>query len=313
MRSWRFHEFGDISNLRLEDIPTPEPGAGEILVRVQFAALNPEDQYLVRRLYPRAGKPPFAVGRDGSGTVAAVGPETKGHFAVGDPVVLLRSDVGVSREGTLADYVTVPEASLAALPKDWTFQEGAAGPLVFLTAWQALVDQGQLKAGENVLITVALSRSKKKRAALNKLGAHVVIDTESRTLEGEVRAGLRGEPVHLVVENLGGEILEKCLRMMSFRGRIQVVGLLSGLTSEIQLGLVIHKCLKIQGISMGAYTAAKSAKIWAEVVKTLERAGKRPLVDRAFDAESVQAAFAHMAKGPLGKVLVDFRDDPANE
>lgn len=77
MKSWRFHEFGDIRNLKLEEIPVPEPGAGEALVRVEYAALNPADKFLVTGNYPRPGKPPFAVGRDACGVIDPAAGEGK--------------------------------------------------------------------------------------------------------------------------------------------------------------------------------------------------------------------------------------------
>ena len=103
--------------------------------------------------YPKPGKPPFAVGRDGCGTIET--PCPGGRFKKGDVVVLLRSPIGITREGTLAQYVAAPEEILAPLPDGWTREQGAAGPLVHLTAWQALVDEGLCETGQTVLVTGA--------------------------------------------------------------------------------------------------------------------------------------------------------------
>ena len=131
MKSWRVHEFGTIENLKLEEIQVPKPGVGEVLIELEFAALNPADRLLVEGNYPRPGTPPFAVGRDGCGVVVGSHGE---RFKVGDRVIILRCEIGVTREGTLAEYVTAPEEVLAPLPAGWTPQEGAAAPLVNLTA-----------------------------------------------------------------------------------------------------------------------------------------------------------------------------------
>ncbi|MBI1784444.1 zinc-binding alcohol dehydrogenase family protein, partial [Candidatus Sumerlaeota bacterium] len=96
MKSWRFHQFGMIENLKLEEIPVPEPADGESLVKLEYAALNPADKFLVMGQYPRPGKPPFAVGRDGCGTIAK--PAKNGRFKEGDRVIILRSEIGVTRE-----------------------------------------------------------------------------------------------------------------------------------------------------------------------------------------------------------------------
>ncbi|HOJ68455.1 MAG TPA: zinc-binding alcohol dehydrogenase family protein, partial [Candidatus Hydrogenedentes bacterium] len=102
MRAWRFHEPGDIRNLVLEEVPDPESGPDESLVRVETAALNPADRYLVQGQYPRAGKPPFTPGRDGAGVV--VKPGNSGRFKAGDRVCVLGGLTGISSPGLLAEY-----------------------------------------------------------------------------------------------------------------------------------------------------------------------------------------------------------------
>ncbi len=242
MKIWRFHQFGPIKNLQIEDVPDPEPGPGEALVRVAYAALNPADRYLVSGKYPRPGKPPFAVGRDGSGIIEKVGAGSR--FKPGDAVVLLRSEIGVQRDGTLAELVVVPEVSLAPLPAGWSMEEGAAGPLVLLTAWQALMTEGQLQPGQTVLVTgasggvgtaalmlakshgarvVALSRSDRKRARLLELGADFAFDPDDPDLVKVVQAALGGGRCDVVVENLGGPYLQKSIYLTGFKGRICVV------------------------------------------------------------------------------------------
>jgi NADPH:quinone reductase-like Zn-dependent oxidoreductase len=323
MKTWRFHEFGKIENLRPDETPIPEPAPGEALIKIAYAALNPADQYLVCGKYPRAGKPPFAVGRDGSGTVERVHPGSR--FKVGDQVVILRSEVGVAREGTLAEYVTVPEESLALLPAGWTLQEGAAAPLVNLTAWQALVEEGQLKAGQTVLITgasggvgtaslvqakalgarvVCLSRSAAKRQRLLELGADFAFDSEDPDLVKHVQEALGGGRADVVVENLAGPFLQKSIQMTGTKGRICVVGLLAGLKSEIIIGTFIFKRIHIVGIAIGNWTPGEVQAAWAGITELFGRTGHRPMVDRVFGFDQVQEAFAYMAGGPLGKVLV---------
>lgn len=323
MKSWRFHEFGKIENLKLEEIPIPEPGPGEALVKLEFAALNPADKFLVMGQYPRPGKPPFAVGRDGCGTVERAAPG--GRFKEGDRVILLRSEVGVQREGTLAQYVAVPEESLAPLPEGWTPQEGAAGPLVQLTAWQALVDEGQIAPGKTVLVTgasggvgtaavqlakslgarvVALSRSPGKRARLLELGADLAYDSNDPNLVKSVQDGLGGGRCDIVVECLAGPFLQKSVHLAGHRGRICVMGLLAGLTSELAIGTFMFKRVHIIGIAVGDYTPAEAQCAWAGIVAALAKTGQRPVVDRAFPLGEVQEAFKHLSAGPMGKVVV---------
>ncbi|MCA9417819.1 MAG: NAD(P)-dependent alcohol dehydrogenase [Candidatus Omnitrophica bacterium] len=328
MRIWRFHEFGPIENLQLDEVPTPEPGADESLVELEYAALNPADKFLVNKMYPRPGKPPMAVGRDGSGRI--VKPGNSGRFKEGDSVVILRSDIGVRRDGTLAEFVTVPEESLAPLPDGWSFEEGAAAPLVHLTAWRALVHQGEIHPGQTVLVTgssggvgtaaiqlakafgcrvFAMSRKEEKRKELLDLGAdHALDSSDPGKMEEEAKAILGEERVHLVVENLGGPFLQTSINLSGEHGRILVIGLLAGLKSEIVLGQIIFKQTRIEGVQVGAWTAEEAQIAWAGIVEKLDASNQRPVIDQVFPFEEVQEAFTRLDEGPLGKVLVRVKD-----
>lgn len=324
MRIWRFHEFGKVENLTLEQAPVPTPAEGEAVVKLHYAALNPADAFLVMNQYPGAGTPPLAVGRDGAGVIET--PARHGRFAKGDAVVVLRSAIGVTRDGTLAEYVAVPEQSLAPLPEGWTPQEGAAAPLVFLTAWQALVTHANIMPGQTVLVTggsggvgtasvllarafgaivIATSRSEEKRNRLLELGADAVIDSSSPHYVEDVKNAMSGGRADIVVENLGGIFLQHSIDLVRPCGHIAVVGLLAGLRSEIVLGKLIFKRARIQGVSVGAFTAEEAQEAWRQIVKRLASIGRRPPIDQIFPMQDVHEAFARLGRGPMGKVLVD--------
>ncbi len=323
MRAWRFHEPGNIANLVLEEVDTPPLNIGEALVRLECAALNPADRYLVQGQYPRAGAPPFTPGRDGAGTVVEVGPDSR--FTPGDKVCLLGGGLtGVSLPGTLAEYAPLPEAWLAPIPDAWTFEQ-AATTLTSLTAWRALEICGGLQSNDTVLVTgasggvgvaavflakalgariVALSRSAEKRKNLIALGADAAIDTESSTLEKEVRAAAGDQPISLVIENLGGPYLEKSVRMVAPEGRIMVIGLLADLTATVTIGLLIHKNIRIQGMSVNNFKAKEAQDAWTKIVDLYNANHHRPPISQVFPFAQVQEAFAHLQAGPMGKVLV---------
>lgn len=325
MRAWRFAEFGDIANLQLGNYPDPEPADGEALVRLKFAALNPADRLLVEGKYPGAGELPLTVGRDGSGTIESA-PESS-DIKQGDPVLILRSPVGVARQGTLAELVTVPIECVARLPQGWSFEEGAASSVVYLTAWKALKVQGGLERGETVLVNgasggvgvasvqmakalganvVALSRDEEKRRQLKTLGADIAIDASlpMAEMEAAVKDALGGKGVDLVVENLGGPFVQSSVNMCNLNGRVMVIGLLAGRTSEIAMGLVLFKQVRIEGVHVGKFSATQAQEAWSYVVDTMDRAGVRPVVDKVYPMEEAQAAFAHLAGNHVGKVLV---------
>jgi NADPH2:quinone reductase len=323
MRAWRFHEAGDIRNLVLEEVAEPVPGPGEVLVRVVCAALNPADRYLVQGQYPRAGAPPFTPGRDGSGIV--VHASENGRFKAGDAVCLLGGMTGISKQGMLAEYAAIPEEWLAPVPDRWTMEESAAAPLVHLTAWRALVVCGNLQAGETVLVTgasggvgtasvslatalgakvVAFSRSATSRAALEHLGAATTVDASAPNLDQALKEAMGKERPSLIVENLGGPWLDFAARTAAPGGRIMVVGLLAGLSSEITVGLLIHKNLKIEGLSVSAFTAGEAQEAWQKIVQRLNSSAMKATIDRAIEFKDVQTGFERMAEGPFGKVVI---------
>ena len=137
MRAWLMDSFAGTEKLRLGEVEDPQPGPGEALVRIRFAALNPADAFLAQGQYPAKPRFPHILGRDGAGEVVAVGPGVQ-NVRVGDTAGILRCEAGVNARGTLAEKTVVPAASLAPIPPGWTIEQMAAAPLVFLTAWQAL-------------------------------------------------------------------------------------------------------------------------------------------------------------------------------
>ncbi len=326
MRAWRFHEFGDIANYTLEEVPDATPGDGEALIKIRYASLNPADRLLIEGNYPGAGDLPLTVGRDGSGTVEKAAEGSR--FKVGDEVIVLRSEIGITRQGTLAEFVAAPESVVAHLPKGWSLQEGAAAPLVYLTAWKALVIQGGLRKGQSVLVTgasggvgiasiqlakalgakvVALSRSEAKRSRLMELGADAVLDDGAPDLPDKVRAALDGKGPDLIIENLGGARLDQHIGLANLNAHIMVIGLLAGRMSEINMGQVLFKQVRIEGVHVGKLVPTQAQDGWRRIVETLGTTGARPVIDTVFPMEQVQEAFAHLAGGHLGKVLVEVQ------
>lgn len=324
MRAWRFHEFGDLANFRLEEVAAPELRTGEILIRLDYASLNPADRLLIEGRYPGAGKLPLTVGRDGSGTVEDPGTSTR--FKRGDRVIVLRSEIGITRQGTLAEFVAAPENVLAPVPPGWSMDEAAAAPLVYLTAWKALVIQGGLKRGETVLVTgasggvgiasvqlgktlgarvIALSRDAAKRDRLLALGAEMVIDDSANDLAARVAKASNGSGPDLIIEHLGGPRLAEHVAMVNMNGRIMVIGLLAGRKSELDMGMVLFKQVRIEGVHVGRFTPTEAQAAWSAIVSAMNGAGARPVLDKTFAMQAVPEAFARLAGGHLGKVLVN--------
>jgi len=328
MRAWLMDSFAGTEKLRLGEVEDPRPGAGEALVRIRFAALNPADAFLAQGQYPAKPKFPHILGRDGVGEVLALGPGAQG-VAVGDTVGILRCEAGVNAWGTLAAKTVVPSASLAPIARDWTMEQMAAAPLVFLTAWQALTQwsepAGPSPAGQMLLVTgasggvgvasvllgksmgmrvVALSRSREKGAKLKELGADFVFDPADPRLHKTILAAIEPRRIDLAVDSVAGALFNQVVAVLGYGGRISVVGRSGGEVPQFNTATLFFRRNRIGGVSVGDYTPEAAQAAWKEIVGRLDAAGRRPVVDSVFGFEDVPAAFRRLAEGPMGKVLV---------
>lgn len=305
------------------DLPNPTPGREEVLIRVHYAALNPADRFLAERLYPAQPPLPHVLGRDGMGVVESVGAGVARRRA-GDRVVVLRGETGVTRWGTLAEFVVVPQEALAAVPNGWTDQEAAAAPLVYLTAHQALHQWGALPPG-TVLVTgasggvgvasihlakclghrvIGLSRGGGKHARLRALGCDLVVDPGNEELRKTIKEFTGGRGVDLVIDNVAGPLFNTLVDVLGYGGRISVVGMLGGNVPSFSTAKLLFRRARIGGVQVGDRTPQEAQRHWNDIVTLLAREGKRPVVDSVFAFEALARAFARLAEGPLGKVLM---------
>jgi NADPH2:quinone reductase len=328
MRAWLMDSYEGVEALRLGDVADPQPAAGQALLRVRFAALNPADAFLAQAMYPAKPALPHILGRDGVGEVLALGPGAE-NIRVGETVGILRGSTGVDAWGTLAEKVVVPGASIVPVPEGWSLEEMAGAPLVFLTAWQALTQWSDPPAppppASVVLVTgasggvgvatvllaksmgltaVGLSRSAEKGARVKELGADFVFSPEDRNLRKAVAAATFPKKVDLAVDSVAGPLFNEMVAMLGYGGRISVVGRSGGAVPEFNTATLFFRRNRIGGVSVGDYAPDAAQAAWSEIVRRLEAAGKRPVVDRVFPFEDVKAAFARLAEGPMGKVVV---------
>ncbi|MCE5308228.1 MAG: zinc-binding alcohol dehydrogenase family protein [Acidobacteriales bacterium] len=328
MRAWLMDSYDGVEKLRLGETDEPAPGPGEVLLKVLWAALNPADAFLAQAQYPAKPPLPHILGRDAVGEVLAVG-EGVTNVRPGDVAGILRCEVGVTVRGTLAERVVAPADALAPIPSGWTPEEMAGAPLVFLTAWQALTQwstpEAPPPAGEVLLVTgasggvgvasvllgksmgltvVALSRSASKRERLRQLGADCVFDPASPDLRRAILRSLDPRKVDLVVDNVAGPLFSQAISVLGYGGRISTVGRSGGVVREFNTATLFFRRIRIGGVAAGDYSHATAQTLWKEIVARLAAAGRRPVIDRVFLFEEVPAAFARLAGGPMGKVLV---------
>jgi NADPH2:quinone reductase len=319
MQAWLLKQTGGLDQLHIADIDDPIPAPGEALLAIELAALNPADRYLAEGQYPARPKMPHILGRDGLGKIIAVGDGVT-QFKIGDRAIVLRSEIGVNRPGTFAEKVAVPVESLVQIPKDWTDEQAAGAALVYLTAYQALTQWGQLPPS-TILITgasggvgvattqlaaafnhtvIALSRSPAKREKLKQIGATIMLDPA----DPQWRKQLADRKVDLAIDNIGGPQFNEVLASLGMNGKISVVGRLAGPVPQFNTASLFFRLIKIGGVHVGAFTPAESQAAWKAVVETMERAGARPIVDSVFEFGKLQDAFERLAAGPMGKVLL---------
>ena len=328
MRAWLMESFAGVDKMREREVADPQPGPGQVLIRVKFAALNPADAFLAQGMYPASPPLPHILGRDGVGEVLAAGPGVSG-VRIGDIIGILRCEVGVSTWGTLAEKTLVPAASAAPVPKGWTLEEFACAPLAFLTAYQALTQWSDPPAppaaGSVVLVTgasggvgiatiylaksmnltvVALSRSAEKGVRLKQFGADYVFDPSSTEVRAEVGAALAPRKIDLAVDNIGGPFFNQVIAMLGYGGRISVVGRSAGPVPEFNTASLFFRRNRIGGVAVSDYTPEAAQTIWSEMVERLDAMGKRPVIDHVFGFEEVKQAFARLSQGPLGKVVI---------
>jgi NADPH:quinone reductase len=327
MKAWLIDELNGIGGLRLADVPDPVPRPGEVILQIDYAALNPADRYLAENQYPAKPKLPHILGRDGMGTVVEIGGAVEGT-RVGDRRAILRSEVGGNRPGTFAERVAVPAQDLVEIPAGWSEIEAAGATLVYLTAYQALTMWGPLTPSAVVLVTgasggvgvaavqlaaamgykvVALSRSPEKSRRLEQLGADATFNPEDLKWSLALKEELEPRRVDLAIDNIGGKLLPNVINTLGDLGRVSLVGRLAGPVPSFNTAALFFRRIRLGGVAVGAWTNAESCAAWQEVLSLLARNGARPQVDKVFPFVELPQAFERLAHGPMGKVLLSAR------
>ncbi len=317
MRAVVLEGFGDVSNLVLREVDRPTPGPGQVLVRVRATGLNFADLLWRHGRYPRS-RFPHVLGYEIAGEVAEVGEGVSG-FAPGAKV--FGSSVG---GGGYAEYCLAPAELLMAMPEGVTFSEAAAMPVVFGTVWYGLVAMGRLQPGEWALIhaagggvgtvavqwakalgaqVVATAGSDEKLARVKELGADVLINYRS----GDWVEALKGSvgKVDLVLESIGGQVLDQSIGVLKPFGRLITFGYASGDPVQIDPMRLFGRNLTVSGLWLGAMPAPAIARGMEETVKILQSGRVKPVIGHVFPLERVAEAHALVeGRGSFGKVII---------
>ncbi len=312
MRAVRIHQYGSPAEMRLEKIAIPEPGEGEVLIKIFSTGVNPID-WKIREGYLAEIIPhtlPLTLGWDFAGEVTSLG-KNVGKWSIGD-AVYARPDF--SKNGAYAEYIVVSEDEIATKPKTLSWQKSAAVPLVTLTAWQALKDIGAVKQGDRVLIhagaggvgiaaiqlakqvgaTVYTTSSPKNIEFLKELGADVVIDYTQEDFS-------KLENLDIVFDTMGGEILEKSW------------GTLKKGASLVSIAEVPNEELAAKYEVNANFCFVQANPEQLSKISTLIDSGKLKVeIDSVFRLENIVQAHERSESGHTrGKIVIQMQEEQA--
>ncbi len=334
MRAIVLREPGGPEQLRLEDVPLPEPGWNQVLVKLKAAALNRRDLLVRSREQYRAAMP-FIPGSDGAGIVAAAGAGVD-QVHVGDEVVIYPALSWGSHEsapgdnfrilggpdnGTYAEYICIAAENVFPKPAALSFEEAAAFPLAGLTAWRALITKAQVQPGEWVLIhgvgggvgtfavqiarlagahvAVTSHRDEKLRCA-SALGAEIGINYARQDWEAELKRRLRDGGVDVVIDSVGKATFSRSLAALKPGGRLVTYGTTSGALADLDIRNLYHKQLTLLGTTMG------SPHEFLRMLRAVDGGQIRPIVDRIFPLADAGLAQQHMEEQEqFGKIVLN--------
>ncbi|AIV27653.1 NAD(P)-dependent alcohol dehydrogenase [Enterobacter cloacae] len=334
MQRWSMNALGR-ENLKLTQEPVPKPGPGEVRVRVNAVALNYRDKMVIEGMMPIPLSFPFTPASDMAGVVDSIG-EGVTRFQPGARVIstffpewidgrpqadarhLPYKTSGGYFPGMLAEYAIVNENGLVAAPENLDDVEASTLPCAGLTAWFALVERGNLRAGQSVLVQgtggVAIfalqiakalgaevyvtSGSDEKLARAKKLGA----DRGINRLKGDWAEALltltQDRGIDHIIETVGGENLQHSLRAVAVHGRISVIGVLAGSEIMLSAGELLLKSPVIQGIGVGHRRALE------EFVRAVEVTGLKPVIEQRYRFDQLEQALEHLDRGAFGKIVL---------
>jgi len=325
MRAIVIREPGGPEVLELRDVPTPEPTRGEARVRIHATAVNRADLLQRMGMYPAPpGSPRDIPGIEIAGEVDAVG-ENVTEWKPGDRVF------GIVGGGGYAEAIAVPARTLARIPEGMSYVDAGAVPEAFLTAWDGMVDQGELTAGETVLIhaagsgvgtaavqiaraigarSIGTARTSAKLDRARELGlGEAIVVAGDGSFADAVRARTGGRGVDVVVELVGGAYVAQDLACIAHKGRIVVIGMMAGTRVDFDLNTLMRKRAIVRGTMLRSRPLEEkiltALALDRHLVPLFERGALKPIVDRVFPLrDAAEAHRAMQSNETFGKVVL---------
>lgn len=337
MKAYQIGSQTGISSLKAVDVPEPKATSGNVIVRVKLVCLNHRDVRIVCGEYGPLRDEKRIPNSEGLGHVVECGPDVSG-FAKGDRVIaphfvswsrgpffqsVFARDLGVTEDGWLAELISIPAGALVKVPDALSDQQAVPLSAAGLTAWNALVEIGRIKAGDRVLtlgtggVSIAAlqiakmhgakvcitSSSDEKLEAARKLGADVTVNYRTNPEWGAAAFEALGGGADIVVDTAGQATLPQSIAAAAPLGRIAIIGALAGAATEglPNFGSIIGKNLGLHGVAAG------SRDMLCALVSAAAENQIEPVIDRVFPFEQTPEAYAYLEKGGhMGKVLVEL-------
>jgi NADPH2:quinone reductase len=318
MKAIQVHQFGGPEVLSLEEIPTPKPGPGEVLVHVRAAGVNPYDTNMRAGTYAVKPPLPYTPGSDAAGIVEAVGPGVT-KVKPGD-----RAYTATTITGAYAEYALARESQVYPLPENISFAQGAGVWVPYGTAYTALHHHGHARPGETLLVhgasggvgtaavqfaraegltVIGTAGTQRGLELVKKEGAHHVFDHTKAGYAEEIQKVTGGKGVNVVLEMLANVNLATDLKLLAQYGRVIVIGNRGEITINPR-ELMLRRAM-VRGFTLWATTEAESAEIHAAIAAGLENGTLRPIVGKEFPLKDAPKAHQEvLAPGAFGKIVL---------
>ena len=322
MHAWLCNNPVGIDALTWTELPTPQPGAGEVLLKIHAASLNFPDLLIVQNKYQIKPALPFVPGSEYAGVVEALG-QGVSHLKIGQAVACL------SGTGGFATHTLAPAPLCMPLPPGFPLVDAAAFIMIYATSHHALLDRAQLKAGETLLVlgaaggvgtsaiqiakacgarVIAAASSADKCALCISIGADASINYSSENLREAVKKLTNGKGPDVIYDPVGGDYSEPAFRSIAWRGRYLVVGFAAGPIPSLPLNLALLKGASIVGVFWGDFAkreARANSAMMSELAQWYGQGKIKPVIDRTLPMAELKAAFAHMgSRGVMGKLVM---------
>lgn len=321
MHAWLCENPIGVDALQWKELPTPAPKAGEVLIEIKAASLNFPDLLIVQNKYQMKPALPFVPGSEYAGIVAAVG-EGVTHLQVGQSVACL------SGTGGFGTHTIAPAALCLPLPPSFPHVDAAAFIMTYATSYHALVDRGQLKAGETVLVlgaaggvgtsaiqiakgmgarVIAAASSDEKCELCKSIGADATINYARQDLREAIKELTGGKGPDVIYDPVGGDLAEPAFRSIAWRGRYLVIGFAAGPIPSLPLNLPLLKGASIVGVFWGSFSRNEpqaNAAMLKELAGWYAQGKIKPVIDRTMPMAELKAAYARMGSREVKGKLV---------